>query len=317
MVTRVEGEPDPAPNAQAAEGAGRSLTKSLTQRILLTTLALVAFAANSVLCRGALHPPSIDAASFATVRLASGAVMLSLLTGLQRKTRPPDHGAVDPGGSWIGAAWLFLYAAPFSFAYVNLSTGTGALILFGAVQLTMMAAAISGGERPGAVQWLGIAVAALGLVWLVLPGVRSPPLVAAGSMTVAGVAWGAYSLKGRSAANPLRLTTGNFVRATPMALAVSALAWRQASATSAGLVYAVASGALASGLGYAVWYAVLPSLRAAQAASVQLLVPVVAALGGVVFVGERVDGRLAASGAAILGGVFLALRSKPSPRRSD
>lgn len=315
MATHVEGseqggEPPRAPPSGEDAGGG-----SLARRIGLTILAIVAFAANSVLCRRALHPPTIDAASFATVRLASGAVTLTALLALgsargQTATRRTGRTVLAGGaGSWSGAAWLFLYAAPFSFAYVSLSTGTGALLLFGAVQLTMMGAAVLGGERLTAPQWLGIAVAALGLVWLVLPGVSSPPLFAASLMALAGVAWGAYSLKGRSAADPLALTAGNFVRATPMALAVSAVAWAHVSVTASGLGLAAASGALASGLGYAVWYAVLPSLRASQAASVQLLVPVVAAVGGVVFVGERVDARLATSAVAIVGGVFFALRA--------
>lgn len=272
----------------------------------MTAVAMVAFATNSVLCRLALAHTAIDPASFTLVRIASGAAMLWLLARLTRR----GHGIA---GSWRGASALLAYAVCFSFAYVSLAAGTGALLLFGAVQATMVVKGLLAGERLSAVQWAGLALALLGLVALVAPGVTAPEPVGAALMVAAGVAWGAYSLLGRSSAEaPLVATAGNFLRAAPLAVlpaAALALAGR-ASWDGAGLIYAVLSGALASGVGYALWYSALPGLTAARAASVQLSVPVITALGGVALLGETVSLRLALSSAAVLGGIALVVAGR-------
>ena len=279
-------------------------------RTLLTTVfALVAFAANSVLCRLALRPGAIDAASFSTIRLASGAAMLLLLS----RWAPAPAGR--PAGSWISAVVLSLYAVPFSFAYIGLSTGTGALILFGCVQVTMMAGALRSGERPAASQWLGLGSALVGLVYLVLPGIAAPPPLSAGLMALAGLAWGIYSLRGRGALNPLAQTTSAFVRSVPIALALSAISFRQFHAGVGGIALAVASGTAASGMGYVAWYAALRGLTATRAAVVQLSVPIIAAVGGIVFLTEALSTRLVVAALLVLGGVALAIlgRERRSP----
>lgn len=269
--------------------------------ISYTTLALVAFAANSVLCRIALRDAAIDAATFSTIRLTAGAATLLLVTAWTQRA------ASQGEGSWTSAGMLFLYAVPFSFAYLRLSAGTGALILFGCVQMTMMIAAFWSGERPHLLQWFGIAVALAGLVYLVLPGLAAPPFASATLMALAGVSWGVYSLRGRGAENPLAQTTSNFVRSVPLVLAVSVMALPRFHVEPKGMLLAVASGALASGLGYVVWYAALRDLTATRAAAVQLSVPVLAALGGVIFLAEAVSVRLLLSTVMVLGGVGLAL----------
>lgn len=261
----------------------------------LAATALVAFAANSVLARLALRTGAIDPASYTSIRLAAGALTLLLLA----------RGRL--GGSWASAALLFLYAAPFSFAYLRLTTGTGALILFGAVQATMIASGLGSGERPGAREWTGLLIALAGLVWLVLPGLDAPPLVAAGSMALAGIAWGIYSIRGRRGGTPLLATAGNFVRSAPLALALSAATLPTAHVTLPGALLATASGALASGLGYAVWYSALPDLSATRAATIQLAVPVLAAFAGVAVLGESVSLRLITAAGLILGGVGLTI----------
>ncbi len=274
--------------------------------VALTILALTAFAANSVLCRAALGEGTIDAASFSALRLLSGALILWLLVTL----RP---GRTTLGGNWRSATYLFLYAVPFSFAYESLSTGTGALILFGAVQATMLIAAVLSGERPGWLQWLGLLTALGGLVYVVLPGVSAPDALGSALMTVAGVGWGFYSLRGRSATDPLGETAGNFARSLPMVALVSAASVGAVRVETTGAMLAVTSGALASGVGYAIWYAALPGLTAASAATVQLSVPVLAAMGGVILMAEAVTPRLLIASLLILGGVALALLK----RRSD
>lgn len=268
---------------------------------LLTGIALVAFASNSILCRLALRYSTIDAATFSTVRLLSGAATLLAIMAFSRR------GIARPPGSWLSSGMLFLYAIPFSFAYTLLSAGTGALILFGCVQLTMMIAALSSGERPHPLQWLGLTIALAGLVFLVLPGLEAPSFAGAALMALAGFSWGIYSLRGRRAADPLAETTGNFVRAVPLALVVSAIAFGRFHAERVGLLAAVASGALASGLGYVVWYAALRGLTATRAAVVQLLVPILAALGGVAFLAEVITMRLVAASIMVLGGIALTL----------
>jgi len=259
-------------------------------------LALLAFAGNSLLCRLALTTTPIDAATFTVVRIGSGAVVLWLLA---------RGGGL--GGSWLSALALFAYAAAFSFAYRQLSAGTGALLLFGAVQASMIAGGLARGERLRGMQLAGIALALGGLVVLLLPGLAAPPLPASLWMLGAGVAWGIYSLRGRGSGDPLHATAGNFVRALPFALVLSAVMLHSATYSAAGVLYAIASGALTSGVGYAIWYAALPRLAAVQAASVQLSVPVLAALGGVALLGEMPTLRLMACSAAVLGGIALVI----------
>ncbi|MEO6698509.1 MAG: DMT family transporter [Paraperlucidibaca sp.] len=269
----------------------------------LTAIAMLAFAGNSLLCRLALTASSIDAASFTTIRILSGALALAILLSLRsRKT--------VLGGNWLSAAFLLAYAAGFSYAYLSLSTATGALLLFGAVQATMIGYGLMSGERPSARQLCGMLLALVGLLVLFLPGLNKPPLVGGLLMIGAGIAWGAYSLRGRGLGDATQATAGNFVRAVPLAAIISIVMLRSTSLDSAGVLYAVASGALASGVGYALWYTVLPSLRATSAATVQLSVPAIAAVGGVVFLGEPISPRLALASCAILGGVGLYILSK-------
>jgi drug/metabolite transporter (DMT)-like permease len=279
---------------------------------LLTAAALTGFAANSLLCRMALRPGLVDAATFTGVRLASGALVLALLA--RRSARGPGTAR---GGSWASAAALFAYAAAFSYAYLKISAGVGALLLFGAVQITMLAAALRAGDRPRGLEVAGWLAAAGGLVALLSPGLTAPDPRGAALMAAAGVAWGVYSLRGRSAASPLAATADNFARSVPMAaaLVLVALAFRPLHATSRGVVLAALSGALASGVGYSLWYAAVPTLGATRAAVVQLLVPVLVAAAGVALLGEPVTQRLVLSALAVLGGVALAISAGGRPRR--
>ncbi|WP_431108511.1 DMT family transporter [Variovorax paradoxus] len=277
---------------------------SILRTVVLTAVAMLAFAANSLLCRLALQRQGIDPASFGSIRLVSGAITLALV--VQLRARPPSAARAD----WLAAVMLFAYVAFFSFAYLSLSAGTGALILFGAVQLTMLGAGLGSGERFGPVAWLGFVLAAGGLVYLVLPGVAAPPLAGAVLMAVAGVAWGVYSLRGRGVADPLAATSRNFLRAVPLALALSVVFVARAHADATGIALAVASGALTSGIGYVVWYAALARLSAMQAATVQLSVPLLAAFGGVLLLSEAITPRLAAASVAILGGIAIVLSQK-------
>jgi drug/metabolite transporter (DMT)-like permease len=267
-----------------------------------TGLALLAFAANSVLCRLALGRASIDAASFSTLRLVSGAVALMLIVAVSRKQSP-----LDLRGNWASAALLFLYAVPFSFAYVSLSTGTGALILFGAVQATMILAGLGSGERPHYLEWAGLSLALFGLVYLVFPGLTAPSPTGSALMTVAGISWGVYSLRGRGVMDPLAETTSSFVCSLPLVAGVSVVALRDLHVSGQGVLLAILSGALASGVGYVVWYAALGGLTATRAATVQLSVPILAAAGGVIFLSETVSMRLVLAAGMILGGVGLAV----------
>ena len=275
--------------------------------VALTSLAMIAFAGNSLLCRIALKHTSIDAASFTTLRLVSGAMVLWLIA---RTARGSEAGR----GNWLSAAALFAYAAGFSFAYVSLPAAAGALLLFGAVQATMISYGLWKGERLLGLQLGGLALALGGVVALLLPGLSAPPLGGSLLMLSAGIAWGIYSLRGKGAGDATKVTAGNFLRAVPMALAVSVLMQELVSFDRAGFLYAIASGVLASGIGYAIWYTALPALRATNAATVQLSVPVIAALGGIVFLGEPLTLRLILASAAILGGIALVIRTKPAAR---
>jgi drug/metabolite transporter (DMT)-like permease len=288
--------------------------RSRASIVLLTAAALGGFAANSLLCRAALGSGSIDAASFTGARLTSGAVVLLLLSRLGAAKRNGD--APPSRGSWGSALALFLYALPFSLAYLRLHTGVGALVLFAAVQVTMIGRGLLEGERPSRFEWVGILLAFSGLALLTVPGAHAPDAIGFALMTVAGIAWGVYSLRGRGSRSPLSDTAHNFARSLLFALPVLGflLARSSVSATPRGWLLAVASGSLASGVGYSLWYAVLPTLGATRAAALQLLVPVLAALAGVLLLGERIDPRLVLCAAMILGGVALALACR-RPRR--
>ena len=274
----------------------------------LTAAAMVAFAANSLLCRFALRDTQIDAASFTSIRIFSGALVLCLLVSLRRA-----RGSTPRSGSWPSALALFAYAAAFSFAYTSLSAATGALLLFGAVQATMILWGLTRGERLRVEQLGGLALALGGLVVLVFPGLAAPPLIGSVLMVTAGVAWGAYSLRGKVGGDPLAATAGNFLRAAPFAAAASlaTLPWTRADLPS--VAYAIASGAVASGVGYAIWYTALPGLKSATAATVQLSVPVLTAAGGILLLGEPLTLRFVLSAIAILGGITLVVR--PAARR--
>jgi drug/metabolite transporter (DMT)-like permease len=275
------------------------------QTVLYTVLALIAFASNSVLCRVALRDGAIDPASFSTIRLAAGAVTLLFVTSFTGKRALP--------GSWTSAVILFLYAVPFSFAYTRVTAGAGALILFGAVQLTMISAGLWRGDRPRPLQWFGLGLSLAGLVYLLLPGIGTPSLSGGALMGLAGCSWGMYSLRGRGTANPLAQTTSNFVRSVPLILAVSLLTTSQFHVERTGALFALVSGVVASGLGYVVWYVALRSLTATRAAVVQLAVPILAAAGGVTFLGEILSPRLVIASTMVLGGIGLALLNREGP----
>ncbi len=276
---------------------------SYARIIVLTSLAMVAFAGNSLLCRIALTQTQIDAASFTTIRLISGAGMLWLMVHMRRST----HAG---GGNWLSALALFVYAAGFSFAYVSLPAATGALLLFGAVQATMIGYGIWTGERLLKLQLLGLLLALGGLVGLLLPGLSAPPLYGSLLMLSAGIAWGIYSLRGKDAGDPIKVTAGNFLRTVPLAVALTFFMLNGTSLDTAGFWLAVSSGALASGIGYAIWYSALPAMKATNAATVQLSVPVLAALGGIGFLGEPITLRFVLASIAILGGIALVILEK-------
>ena len=271
--------------------------------IALTMAAMVAFAANSVLCRLALGAGLIDAASFATVRTVAGAVILGVILLLR-----PDKAGAKP--DWRSILTLYLYMVFFAFAYLSLSAGTGALVLFGAVQLTMFIVALRSGEHFSPASWAGLVLAITGLVYLVSPGVTAPDPLGAGLMAVAGVAWGSYSLVGRSAGDPTEATAWNFIYAVPLVVVTSLVFIGDIQISPAGAGYAVASGAIASGIGYVIWYAALRGLTATSAATVQLSVPIIAAIGGVILMSEEVTLRLVVASVATLGGVALVLTQR-------
>ena len=271
---------------------------SQTRVLVLTSIAMVAFAGNSLLCRMALKHTAIDPATFTSIRVLSGAIALWLIASMRIGSR-------GQSGSWSSALALFAYAAAFSFAYVDLSAGTGALLLFGAVQATMILFGLWKGERLNGWQGIGLVLALGGLVSLLLPGMSAPPLVGAILMVGAGIAWGVYSLRGKGAGDPLAATAGNFLRAVPFAMILSLAMLTTARIDAEGIAYAIASGALTSGVGYAIWYAALRGLAATSAATVQLSVPVIAAIGGILLLGEAMTLRLLGASMAVLGGIAL------------
>ena len=291
---------------------GSQASSSGVRTAVCTGFALVAFAANSVFCRLALGETAIDPASFTTIRLLSGAVTLVLIAPLF-----DARGASTRRGKWVPGFMLFLYAIAFSFAYVSLSAGTGALILFGAVQVTMILSALLSGERPRRLEWAGVLVALAGLVVLVFPGLTAPSLAGSGLMAVAGVSWGVYSLLGRGAMDAVFETRVNFVRSLPFVALVSLVTLQDVHLSGVGVALAVLSGAIASGLGYVVWYAALKHLTATRAATVQLSVPVLAAMAGVLFLSEDISARLLLSSLMILGGIALAVARRGRPARDE
>ena len=281
-----------------------------TRLFILTLLAMIAFAANSLLCRAALKQTSIDAASFTFIRIFSGAATLWLIMKMRNT-------AWKEAGNWPSALALFAYAAGFSFAYSSLSAGTGALLLFGAVQATMILGGLRKGERLHAIQIVGVIVAATGLIVLLFPGLSAPPLTGSILMLGAGVAWGIYSLRGKAARDTIAATAGNFLRAAPLAAIVSIALLPWARLDRAGITYAVISGAIASGLGYVIWYTVLSDsmpvrLGPTSAATVQLSVPVLAATGGILLLGEPITLRYVFASVAVLGGIALVVTEKHS-----
>lgn len=269
----------------------------------MTSLALIAFAANSVLCRMALGEATIDPASFTSIRLVSGVVVLAVLAQLNRQEE-------SARGGWLGPVMLFVYAIAFSYAYLSLETGTGALILFGAVQITMIVATLFSGTRLHAAEWSGVVIAFGGLVYLNLPGAEAPSVSGFVLMSVAGIAWGIYTLNGRGSSVPLLDTSRNFSWTLPMVVVLVVITFQDASMTTKGVILAVLSGGVASGIGYAVWYSALRHISSTQAAVLQLAVPVIAALGGVVLMEESVTLTLIVSAALILGGILLVLLAR-------
>lgn len=272
---------------------------------LLTTFALVCFALNSILCRLALHTGEADAAGFTIIRLVSGATVLAIIYFFFG-----DKNADVKRGNWFSAFFLFAYAICFSFAYINLTTATGALILFGSVQMTMIIFALVNGERPRILEWLGLIFALGGLIYLVFPGLSAPPFLSSILMCFAGIAWGFYTLRGKGSKNPLADTSGNFLRAVPMVLIASIPFFAQIQLSNKGILLAILSGAIASGLGYSVWYAALKFHTATRAAILQLSVPIIAAIGGILFLSEEITIRLLIATILILGGIFLKVKSE-------
>jgi drug/metabolite transporter (DMT)-like permease len=280
----------------------------LIKIISYTAFALAAFAFNSILCRMALRGGEADAAGFTGVRLVSGAVALIIISYFFSSGK----GSSMKRGNWISAFFLFAYALCFSFAYIGLTAATGALILFSSVQFTMIAIALFRGDRPGVLEWIGLLTALGGLVYLVFPGLSSPPLFASLLMAAAGMAWGIYTLRGRGSSDPLGDTTGNFIRSVPM-IAVASIPYLQSiNLSTRGIGLAILSGAVASGVGYTVWYAVLKYHTPTRAAILQLSVPVIAAFGGVLLLSESMSSRLLIASALILGGIAMTISGRKS-----
>jgi drug/metabolite transporter (DMT)-like permease len=274
----------------------------LIKTLIFTVLALVAFAANSVLCRLALGENTIDASSFTVIRLLSGTlVLLAILQIHHTKNKPHSK------GSWTAGIMLFLYAITFSFSYITLDTGTGALILFGSVQITMIFLSIISGNRLHITEWMGVSISFAGFVYLILPGVTTPSVTGFLLMTVAGIAWGIYTLRGRGSDNPLMDTTYNFLRTIPLVILLAIVTIQNTHYSTEGILLAALSGGIASGIGYTIWYTALGGLSATLAAVVQLSVPVIAALGGIIFVSEAITLRLTLSAIMILGGILLVI----------
>ncbi len=284
--------------------------------ILLTTAALICFAFNSILCRLALGAGSIDAAAFTSIRILSAASVLTLILLIAGSREGAGFAQRVKRGNLLSSFLLFAYAITFSFAYLGLTTATGALILFGCVQATMLIVGLIRGERPGILEWAGLAVALGGLVYLVFPGLESPPLFSSLLMAAAGIAWGFYTLRGKGSSDPVAQTAGNFLFAVPMVIVASLPFAVSISISFRGAVLAGLSGAVASGIGYSIWYAALRGHTSSSAAIVQLSVPVIAAAGGLAFLGESLTVRLMIASVLILGGIWLAVKGSARVKRS-
>lgn len=286
----------------------------------LTTLALIAFAANSVLCRLALGNETIDAASFTVIRLLSGIIVLFIIMGVAKGIKQPEIRIKKEElskGSWFGSILLFVYAITFSYAYISLDTGTGALILFGAVQITMIMLSLISGTRLHSSEWIGVIIAFIGFIYLILPDITTPSVNGFILMTISGVAWGIYTLQGRNSKSPLTDTAYNFSRTTPLIATLTIASLNTMNYTTEGIVLAVLSGGIASGIGYTIWYIALGGLSSSQAAVMQLSVPAIAALGGVIFVSEAITLRFAISSTMVLGGILLVMLGKSHFKKKD
>lgn len=281
------------------------MSRHLVKIVTLTGLALTAFAANSVLCRLALGNHVIDASGFTIIRLLSGSAVLLTIISVTRNTTETSS-----KGSWAASFMLFLYAVTFSYAYISLDTATGALILFGSVQITMILLSLLSGTRLHKTEWIGVVIAFAGFIFLILPGITTPSLLGFILMTIAGISWGIYTLKGRNSKNPLMDTAYNFIRTTPLVVLLSILSFNNIYLSSEGILLAMLSGGVTSGIGYTIWYIALGGLSSTQAAVLQLSVPVIAALGGVIFVSEAITIRLTISAAMVLGGVLMVVLGK-------
>ena len=281
------------------------IIKPLLKTIILTGLALLAFAANSILCRLALGNEAIDASSFTVIRLLSGTiVLLAIISSIRNTTEDSTK------GSWFASFTLFIYAITFSYAYISLDTGTGALILFGSVQITMILLSLIAGTRLHFIEWAGVTIAFTGFVYLILPGVTAPSTSGFILMTIAGIAWGVYTLKGRSSKSPLMDTAFNFFRTTPLVILLALFTINNTNYSFEGILLAILAGGITSGIGYTIWYIALGGLSSTQAAVLQLSVPVIAALGGVIFVSEAITFRFIVSAAMVLGGILLVIMGK-------
>ena len=280
-------------------------TKIIAKTVLYTFLALSAFAANSVICRLALKEKAIDPGLFTSIRLISGALVLVLLVFLSRSDRSSYS-----KGSWVSGFILFLYAAAFSYAYITLETGTGALIVFGAVQITMIAYSLVTGYKMSVYEWLGVVLSIAGFIYLMLPGAKAPSISGFVLMSISGISWGLYSIRGNNSKNPLNETAFNFLRATPFLMLLLFFVAKDINASTKGILLALLSGTITSGIGYTIWYMALKELTSIQASIVQLFVPVLAAIGGVIFVGELISYKLVIASLMILGGIFLLIIGK-------
>lgn len=285
------------------------INNALFKTIILTGLALIAFAANSVLCRLALGNEAIDASSFTVIRLLSGSiVLLIIISSTRRNSR--STAITSTKGSWTASFMLFIYATTFSYAYISLDTATGALIIFGSVQITMILLSLISGTRLHITEWAGVVVAFTGFIYLILPGVTTPSVIGFTLMTVAGVAWGIYTLKGRGSKSPLMDTAYNFFRTTPLVVLLAISTIDNINYSSEGIVLALLPGGITSGIGYTLWYIALGGLSSTQAAVLQLSVPVIAALGGIIFVSETITFRLTISATMVLGGILIVVLGK-------
>jgi drug/metabolite transporter (DMT)-like permease len=288
------------------------MNQSLLKTSLLSVLALIAFAANSVICRLALGSGTIDVPSFTAIRLISGAVMLFIILSIKANKKEATS-----TGSWTAGLALFIYAITFSYAYLSLDTGTGALVLFGSVQITMILLSMIYGTRLQSSEWFGVVIAFIGFIYLILPSITTPSISGFMLMAVAGISWGVYTLKGRNSINALKDTSYNFLRTIPFVALLVICNLKQLNYSSEGIYLALLSGAITSGIGYTIWYIALGGLSSTQAAVIQLSVPVIAAIGGTIFVSEAITARLLISAVIVLGGILMVILGKYYSTRNN